>query len=146
MLSSISRVLVFMYERQPLPNIVTPSCNGCIPERVILIDSHDVIYFKTNLVLLGFLRRVNGWFYDYKVSEKRYELPPGDMGWPFIGNMWSFLLAFKSNNPDSFVSSFIQRVHSHFDRFLESGPYTLKYRGGMWYGFLLVLRIACFRL
>ncbi|XAR59605.1 hypothetical protein NMG60_11015497 [Bertholletia excelsa] len=24
------------------------------------------------------------------------------------------------------------KVHSHFDRFLESGPYTLKYRGSMW--------------
>lgn len=26
------------------------------------------------------------------------------------------------------------KVHSHFDRSLESGPYTLKYRGSMWYG------------
>ncbi|KAJ9553428.1 hypothetical protein OSB04_017473 [Centaurea solstitialis] len=26
------------------------------------------------------------------------------------------------------------KVHSHFDRALESGPYTLKYRGSMWYG------------
>lgn len=30
------------------------------------------------------------------------------------------------------------KVHSHFDRALESGPYTLKYRGSMWYGFELV--------
>ena len=26
------------------------------------------------------------------------------------------------------------KVHSHFGRTLESGPYTLKYRGSMWYG------------
>lgn len=25
------------------------------------------------------------------------------------------------------------KVHSHFGRTLESGPYTLKYRGSMWY-------------
>ena len=24
------------------------------------------------------------------------------------------------------------KVHSHFDRVLDSGPYTLKYRGSMW--------------
>jgi speckle-type POZ protein len=32
------------------------------------------------------------------------------------------------------------KVHSHFDRSLESGPYTLKYRGSMWYScrFLLI--------
>lgn len=33
------------------------------------------------------------------------------------------------------------KVHSHFDRALESGPYTLKYRGSMWYD--LYLRILC---
>jgi len=27
------------------------------------------------------------------------------------------------------------KVHSHFDRALESGPYTLKYKGSMWYVF-----------
>lgn len=27
------------------------------------------------------------------------------------------------------------KVHSHFDRALESGPYTLKCRGSMWYVF-----------
>lgn len=26
------------------------------------------------------------------------------------------------------------KVHSHFDRSLKAGPYTLKYRGSMWYG------------
>ncbi|KAL4387346.1 hypothetical protein GQ457_09G029820 [Hibiscus cannabinus] len=32
------------------------------------------------------------------------------------------------------------KVHSHFDRALESGPYTLKYRGSMW-GYKLRTRI-----
>jgi len=26
------------------------------------------------------------------------------------------------------------KVHSHFNRSLDGGPYTLKYRGSMWYG------------
>ena len=30
------------------------------------------------------------------------------------------------------------KVHSHFDRALESGPYTLKYKGSMWYVLHLV--------
>ena len=42
------------------------------------------------------------------------------------------------------------KVHSHFDRSLESGPYTLKYRGSMWYlslfiSFVLASLFACFR-
>lgn len=32
------------------------------------------------------------------------------------------------------------KVHSHFDRSLESGPYTLKYRGSMWW----VYAILCY--
>lgn len=31
------------------------------------------------------------------------------------------------------------KVHSHFDRSLDGGPYTLKYRGSMWYGVILTL-------
>ncbi|KAH7862440.1 hypothetical protein Vadar_004799 [Vaccinium darrowii] len=55
------------------------------------------------------LRSVNCWVYETNLGEKRFNLPPGDMGWPFIGNMWSFLRAFKSTNPDSFISSFVSR-------------------------------------
>nr|ALI58395.1 ent-kaurenoic acid oxidase 1 [Scoparia dulcis] len=66
--------------------------------------------------LLGFLvivkwvlRSVNCWCYERVLGDKRYDLPPGDLGWPFIGNMWSFLRAFKSSNPESFTSSLVHR-------------------------------------
>ncbi|XP_027334111.1 ent-kaurenoic acid oxidase 2-like isoform X2 [Abrus precatorius] len=60
-------------------------------------------------VLRSILKNVNWWLYESKLGVKQYSLPPGDMGWPFIGNMWSFLRAFKSKDPDSFVSSFVSR-------------------------------------
>ena len=56
------------------------------------------------------LERANSWLHESKLGEeKKRNLPPGDLGLPFIGNMWSFLKAFKSSNPDSFLSSFISR-------------------------------------
>lgn len=61
------------------------------------------------LVLRSLLKNVNWWLYESKLGVKQYSLPPGDMGWPFIGNMWSFLRAFKSSDPDSFISSFVSR-------------------------------------
>lgn len=61
------------------------------------------------LILKWVVRSVNCWYYERKLGERRYELPPGDFGWPFIGNMWSFLRAFKSTSPDSFISSFLHR-------------------------------------
>ncbi|KAK7303619.1 hypothetical protein RJT34_14529 [Clitoria ternatea] len=61
------------------------------------------------LVLRSILKNVNWWLYESKLGVKQYSLPPGDMGWPFIGNMWSFLRAFKSKDPDSFISSFLTR-------------------------------------
>ncbi|GMH17184.1 hypothetical protein Nepgr_019025 [Nepenthes gracilis] len=61
-------------------------------------------------VILGFvLRKVNSWMFERKLGEKKYSLPPGDLGWPFVGNMWSFLRAFKSSDPDSFISTFFIR-------------------------------------
>ncbi|XP_021294327.1 ent-kaurenoic acid oxidase 1-like [Herrania umbratica] len=55
------------------------------------------------------LERVNWWLYESQLGDKQYSLPPGDLGWPFIGNMWSFLRAFKSDDPDSFIRSFVSR-------------------------------------
>ncbi|XWS74697.1 hypothetical protein CRYUN_Cryun01aG0020200 [Craigia yunnanensis] len=55
------------------------------------------------------LERVNCWVYETQLGNKQYSLPPGDLGWPFIGNMWSFLRAFRSNDPDSFIRSFVSR-------------------------------------
>ncbi|XP_045802124.1 ent-kaurenoic acid oxidase 1-like [Trifolium pratense] len=61
------------------------------------------------LVLRALLKNVNWLLYEAKLGRKQYTLPPGDMGWPLIGNMWSFLRAFKSNDPDSFMASFVKR-------------------------------------
>jgi ent-kaurenoic acid hydroxylase len=61
------------------------------------------------LVLRALLKNVNWLLYEAKLGVKQFSLPPGDMGWPLIGNMWSFLRAFKSNDPDSFMASFVKR-------------------------------------
>lgn len=55
-------------------------------------------------LVFGFLGRVNDWYY----TAGKLRLPPGDMGWPFIGAMPSFLSSFKSH-PDSFLSNLISR-------------------------------------
>ncbi|XP_059640624.1 ent-kaurenoic acid oxidase 1-like [Cornus florida] len=58
------------------------------------------------------LKKANEWIYVRSLGEKQYSLPPGDMGWPFIGNMFSFLMAFKfGGDPDSFISAFATRYH-----------------------------------
>ncbi|KAK7246200.1 hypothetical protein RIF29_41060 [Crotalaria pallida] len=64
----------------------------------------------SSLLLLRYiLNNVNWWLYECKLGAKQYSLPPGDLGWPLIGNMWSFLKAFKSTNPDSFTDSLVTR-------------------------------------
>ncbi|CAK9173370.1 unnamed protein product [Ilex paraguariensis] len=59
--------------------------------------------------IYGFLKKANEWFYVSSLGEKQKTLPPGDMGWPFIGNILSFLRAFKNGDPDSFIASFATR-------------------------------------
>ncbi|XP_027348415.1 ent-kaurenoic acid oxidase 2-like [Abrus precatorius] len=61
------------------------------------------------LVIRSLLKNANWWLYEWRLGVKQYSLPPGDLGWPIIGNMWSFLRAFKSGHPDSFISSFVSR-------------------------------------
>ncbi|KAK8703794.1 hypothetical protein V6N13_047440 [Hibiscus sabdariffa] len=61
--------------------------------------------------LFGFLKIINEWYYVIRLGKKKHtSLPPGDMGWPFVGNMISFLRAFRSNDPDSFINNL---VHSY---------------------------------
>ena len=64
------------------------------------------------VAVYGFLKTVNEWFYVRRLGKKRHLLPPGDMGWPFMGTQLSFLKAFKSKNPDSFISNFAARFVS----------------------------------
>lgn len=58
--------------------------------------------------VFGFLRRVNEWYYAGRLGKMQHPLPPGDMGWPFLGNMLTFLKAFKSD-PDSFIHDLVSR-------------------------------------
>ncbi|XP_043695007.1 ent-kaurenoic acid oxidase 2-like [Telopea speciosissima] len=67
------------------------------------------VLFGGMVALFGLIKNVNVWLYETKLGEKRFNLPPGDLGWPFIGNMWTFLRAFKSNDPDSFFVSYYNR-------------------------------------
>lgn len=55
-------------------------------------------------------RRFNSWWYEPTLKGKP-PLPPGDMGWPLLGNMLSFLRNFKSTNPEAFISSFVSRFN-----------------------------------
>nr|DAD47537.1 TPA_asm: hypothetical protein HUJ06_017474 [Nelumbo nucifera] len=68
-----------------------------------------LLVLAASFALYILLKRANAWFYERRLGEKRLSLPPGDLGLPLIGNMWSFLRAYKSGDPDSFISTFLQR-------------------------------------
>ncbi|KAK6781515.1 hypothetical protein RDI58_019311 [Solanum bulbocastanum] len=55
------------------------------------------------------LKRANDLFHTSKFSSKEYNIPPGDMSLPFIGNMFTFFTTFKYGAPDSFISYFTSR-------------------------------------
>ncbi|KAL9447423.1 hypothetical protein AB3S75_014985 [Citrus x aurantiifolia] len=61
------------------------------------------------IIVYAFARRVNEWYHVSKLGEKRHFLPPGDMGWPLLGNMPSFLRAYRSDNPETFIDSIVER-------------------------------------
>lgn len=59
--------------------------------------------------LLLILKRANEWMFVRKLGENKHTLPPGDLGWPFIGNTLSFIKAIKSDHPESFISNYVKR-------------------------------------
>ncbi|XP_022738261.1 ent-kaurenoic acid oxidase 2-like [Durio zibethinus] len=67
------------------------------------------VLLGTYVFLFGFLKKINEWRYVSSLGEKKHSLPPGDMGWPIFGNMWSFLKAFRSKDPDTFIYNLVKR-------------------------------------
>ncbi|XP_027336880.1 beta-amyrin 11-oxidase-like [Abrus precatorius] len=61
------------------------------------------------VLVFQFLRKLNGWYYNLRVMNKQYPLPPGDMGWPLIGTLSTFMKDFLSGRPDSFINSLVSR-------------------------------------
>ncbi|XP_059428652.1 beta-amyrin 11-oxidase-like [Corylus avellana] len=59
-----------------------------------------------------FLKRVNEWYYVGRVGEMAYPLPPGDMGWPFIGNMLSLMKCLRAGDPNSFIYNLVSRYRN----------------------------------
>ncbi|KAJ4728737.1 Cytochrome P450 family ent-kaurenoic acid oxidase [Melia azedarach] len=67
------------------------------------------IVVGTYVVLFGFLRRANEWYYSMKLGDKSRYLPPGDMGWPIIGNMIPYFKGFRSGEPESFIFDLFEK-------------------------------------
>ncbi|MED6147184.1 hypothetical protein PIB30_041767 [Stylosanthes scabra] len=54
-------------------------------------------------------RRMNEWYYDFKLGDKRRFLPPGNMGWPLIGKTLFFIKDLRSGytHPDLFINNLV---------------------------------------
>ncbi|KAF5445467.1 hypothetical protein F2P56_034514, partial [Juglans regia] len=83
----------------------------------------EFIIWSILAVLLGvyvfvfqFLKGFNEWYYVGRLGKTQYPLPPGDMGWPFIGSLRAFLKAFRSGDPESFM-------HNLFSKYEKTGIY-----------------------
>ncbi|CAL5206811.1 unnamed protein product [Lathyrus oleraceus] len=53
--------------------------------------------------------KLNDWYYNLKQRNKQHPLPPGDLGWPFIGDMLTFVKHFSSGHPDSFINNIVSK-------------------------------------
>lgn len=70
------------------------------------------VLVSVGLALLGVLvaaaRNFNSWLYEPRLPAGK-KMPPGDLGWPIIGDIRTFLHYFKSGNPDGYVGSMVKR-------------------------------------
>lgn len=68
------------------------------------------VMLGTYFLVFDFLRKINECYYVNGLGKKQINsLPPGDMGLPLIGNMWSFIRAFQSQEPESFIKNLKKR-------------------------------------
>jgi len=93
------------------------------------------IIFATLLGCYNFadkiVRNLNEWYYDFKLRKREHmhPLPPGDMGWPIIGNMWPFFKHFSSGHPDEFVNDIVLKS-------LSFSPYFFPFSFSLTFFFL----------
>jgi ent-kaurenoic acid hydroxylase len=52
---------------------------------------------------------VNEWYYVGRVGEMANSLPPGDMGWPFLGSMLPLIKSLRSGDPNSFICNLVSK-------------------------------------
>ncbi|KAL1154230.1 hypothetical protein V6Z11_A09G227500 [Gossypium hirsutum] len=69
------------------------------------LDLWSIAIIVVTFVSFGFLKKA----YERLGQQQLKSLPPGDMGWPLIGNTWSFIRAYKSQNPESFINNLKKR-------------------------------------
>ncbi|CAK8570450.1 unnamed protein product [Lathyrus sativus] len=67
------------------------------------------LLLATYFYVINFVWRLNEWYYNIKLTKKQYPLPPGDLGWPFVGNMLTFIKHFKSGHPDLFINNLVSK-------------------------------------
>ncbi|XP_058724413.1 beta-amyrin 11-oxidase-like isoform X3 [Vicia villosa] len=67
------------------------------------------LLLATYFCMFNFVWRLNEWYYSIKLRKKQYTLPPGDLGWPFVGNMLAFIKHFKSGHPDLFINNLVSK-------------------------------------
>lgn len=94
------------------------------------------IFIGSYAFVFGVLRRANEWYYCGKLGEMKHSLPPGDMGWPLVGNMLSHQKAFKSSEPQSFIYNLFERY-----LFLLNSPLVLYTSIINEFDFVLFIRI-----
>ena len=69
----------------------------------------SVVVVGVSMILLVIWKRLNSWLYEPTLKKGHAPLPPGDFGWPLLGNMPHFLFAFKSGNPQAFIGRYLSR-------------------------------------
>ncbi|OAE25146.1 hypothetical protein AXG93_3217s1630 [Marchantia polymorpha subsp. ruderalis] len=68
-----------------------------------------IIWTLLILLITTAVRKFNNWWYEPNEKSLAAPLPPGDLGWPIFGHMYSFLRAYTSSNPNAFTDSYLEK-------------------------------------